>query len=197
MIDNLFIPLILLLSYLSGSIPYGLLLTRLAGLGDVRELGSGNIGATNVLRTGNKGIAVATLFLDFAKGLVPVLLAYYFFTSPYVVFACGLAAILGHVFPVWLKFKGGKGVATALGVYGGVHVLLGLFTIGAWLVMAKVGRISSLSALIAFLISPIIAWLFYGGETAIFCGIVTTLILFTHRQNLKRILLGQESKISL
>lgn len=197
MSSTLSIFFLLLLSYISGSVPYGLLLARLAGLGDVRQVGSGNIGATNVLRTGNKGVAAATLLLDFLKGLAPVLVAHYFFANSIITFASGLCAILGHIFPIWLRFKGGKGVATALGVYAGLHIPLALITIGIWLLMAKIGRISSLSALVSFLVSPFIALFIYDFETGLFCLIVAVVILFTHRENLKRIMQGEEGTISL
>jgi glycerol-3-phosphate acyltransferase PlsY len=173
-------------------------------LGDIRNVGSGNIGATNVLRTGNKKIAIATLFCDVLKGTIPVILIQKYYAPDVVVIwaeiSIALIVILGHVFPVWLGFKGGKGVATALGVYFALNPMLGGVVVLTWLFMAKVFRISSLSALIAFLIAPLVALfladlhldvLFYNTV------LIAALILYTHRDNIKRILTGDESKIAL
>jgi glycerol-3-phosphate acyltransferase PlsY len=146
-----------LIGYLIGSVPFGLLLTKAAGLGDVRNIGSGNIGATNVLRTGNKKIAALTLLLDGLKGAVPVLLLNYF-GGPQAGMIAGLAAMTGHIFPVWLGFKGGKGVATSLGVLFGLYWPLGFIFIGVWLALAFTFRISSIAALVTSVLSPLWAY---------------------------------------
>ena len=180
-------------AYLIGSIPFGLLLTRAAGLGDIRKVGSGNIGATNVLRTGNKGLAALTLFLDGAKGTVAVLLAQRF--GPELGVVAAAMAVIGHVFPVWLKFKGGKGVATAIGVLLGLSWPVGLLVCGTWLLVAAVFRYSSLAALVALAAAPAYAW-YLGdiqrGELAIF---VAALVWLRHHQNIRRLLKGEEPKI--
>lgn len=180
--------------YLLGSIPFGLLLTRLAGYGDVREIGSGNIGATNVLRTGNKVLAAATLLLDALKGTAAVLLAAWF-AGRNAALAAGLGAFLGHAFPVWLRFKGGKGVATYIGVLLGIAWPMALAFIGIWLAMAAIFRMSSLSALAASLAAPLI--LLATGmrlEAAIFAPL-SLILWFTHRANIGRLLAGTEPKI--
>ncbi|MBY0461976.1 MAG: glycerol-3-phosphate 1-O-acyltransferase PlsY, partial [Alphaproteobacteria bacterium] len=179
-------------------IPFGLLLTRYAGLGDIREIGSGNIGATNVLRTGNKKLAAFTLICDVIKGAIPVICTYN--QDPSVMYIAAMAAVLGHVFPVWLGFKGGKGVATALGAYLAINPLLGLLIALVWLLVAKIGKISSLSALVAFCLSPFLSFIFIGLEKAsyslaYFSIALSILILFTHRQNIHRLITGKESKI--
>jgi len=185
-------------AYLLGSIPFGLLLTRYAGLGDIRNIGSGNIGATNVLRTGNKKLAILTLICDGLKGAAPVLLAH--IQAPSLIYIVGAAAVLGHVFPVWLRFQGGKGVATALGVYLAINPLLGVSIALIWLLVAKLGKISSLSALVAFCLAPFLSFIFIKMENssyflAYFSFFLSILILFTHRQNIHRLLTGQEKKI--
>lgn len=184
----------ILFSYLLGSIPFGLLLMKYGKGIDVRSIGSGNIGATNVLRTGKKGIAAATLFLDAAKGLIPVLLAFYLKAGalPYL---CGAAAVLGHIFPIWLKFKGGKGVATALGVVLGLSPLVFLGVALSWLVTAKIWHISSVSALVAFALSPLYAWILEKDAKPLltsFCIGILILLLWTHRNNIQRLIRGQE-----
>src|SRR5215470_15277351 len=146
-----------ILGYLLGSIPFGLLLTRLAGLGDIRKIGSGNIGATNVLRTGNKGLALATLLLDGGKGAVAVLIARA--VQPDLAVIAGAGAFIGHLFPIWLKFKGGKGVATALGTLLALNWEVGVLCCLTWLLVAVVFRCSSLSALLAIALSPVYAFL--------------------------------------
>ena len=146
----------LVFGYLCGTIPFGLILTKSAGLGDIRSIGSGNIGATNVLRTGNKKVAALTLILDALKGTVPALLMGWLY-DPYAGILAGLAAFFGHLFPLWLGFKGGKGVATTIGVLFGLYWPLGLVFIAVWIAMAFLFRISSLSALTASLVSPIAA----------------------------------------
>ena len=181
--------------YLCGSIPFGLLLTRMAGLGDVRSIGSGSIGATNVLRTGNKRIAALTLLLDAGKGAVPTLVGYHF--GGLELAACaGFAAFIGHLFPVWLAFKGGKGVATAIGVLLGLDWQLGLMAIGIWLVVAIVTRYSSLAALLASLATPVLAWLVLDNpQLASFTAILALLIWVRHAANIRRLLRGEESRI--
>jgi glycerol-3-phosphate acyltransferase PlsY len=184
---------IVAIAYLIGSIPFGLLLTRAAGLGDIRKVGSGNIGATNVLRTGNKGLAALTLVLDGAKGAVAVLLALRF--GPELGVIAAAMAVIGHVFPVWLKFKGGKGVATAIGVLLGLSWPVGLLVCGTWLLVAAVFRYSSLAALVAVAAAPAYAWFLADhqrGELAIF---VAALVWLRHHQNIRRLLKGEEPKI--
>jgi acyl phosphate:glycerol-3-phosphate acyltransferase len=182
------------LGYLLGSIPFGLLLTRLAGTQDLRTIGSGNIGATNVLRTGRKSLAAATLIGDMLKGTVAVIIAGYF-GGPNAAMLAALGAFLGHLFPVWLKFKGGKGVATYLGV------LLGLFWPGAlvfavlWLATAFTSRYSSLSALVAAFVTPIFLWWFGHAALASLFAVLTLLLFYTHRENIKRLQAGTEGKI--
>lgn len=180
--------------YLFGSIPFGLVLTRLAGLGDIREIGSGNIGATNVLRTGRKDLAAATLLLDAGKaGIAAAVFAALLGTTAGLV--AGAAALIGHCFPVWLKFKGGKGVATYVGTMLVVFWPVGLTVIGTWLLMAAIFRISSLSALIAALAAPIAAWAFGRPDVAIMAGVLTVLIYWLHRANIARLLKGEEPRI--
>jgi glycerol-3-phosphate acyltransferase PlsY len=194
--------LLIAFSYLLGSIPFGLLLSKWSGMGDIRNVGSGNIGATNVLRTGNKKIAMATLLCDVLKGAIPVILIHKYYApgsaSNWVETCVALAAVLGHVFPVWLGFKGGKGVATALGVYFALNPLLGALTMFTWLIMAKVFRISSLSALVASTLSPLIAYYLcqWNVTTLVYNTLfIAILILHTHRENIKRLIAGNESKI--
>ena len=182
------------IGYLLGSIPFGLLLTRFAGTADLRSIGSGSIGATNVLRTGNKGLAAATLIGDMLKGTVAVLIAGYF-GGPDAAMLAGLAAFLGHLFPVWLNFKGGKGVATYIGV------LLGLFWPAAvvfcvlWLATAATSRYSSLSALVASFITPIFLWWFGHPALASLFAVLTLLLFYAHRENIKRLQTGTEGRI--
>ncbi len=191
-----------LLGYLLGSIPFGLVLTRIAGLGDIRQIGSGNIGATNVLRTGNKPLALATLLLDSGKGAVAALVALDLagrFAGPdtallAAVLAAG-GAMLGHSFPVWLGFKGGKGVATALGVLLAVCWPVGLLACLSWLAMAALFRISSLSALTAIALSPLTGWYFGGPLVAGLCLFIAVLVFIRHETNIRRLLKGEEPKI--
>jgi glycerol-3-phosphate acyltransferase PlsY len=183
----------LALAYLLGSIPFGLVLTKLAGLGDIRRIGSGNIGATNVLRTGRKGLAAATLILDGAKGAVAVLIAGLW--GPDMQLMAGYGALLGHLFPVWLKFKGGKGVATYIGV------LLGLFWHAAimfgliWLAVAFSFRYSSLAALVASFVTPLFLWWFGHHNLAALFAVLTLLLFWAHRENIKRLQAGTEGRI--
>jgi acyl phosphate:glycerol-3-phosphate acyltransferase len=185
-----------ILAYLIGSIPFGLVLTRLGGYGDIRAIGSGNIGATNVLRTGNKMLAILTLLLDGGKGAVAVLIGAQFGPDIAVVAAAG--AVLGHLFPVWLGFKGGKGVATAGGVLLAIAWPVGLLALGTWLVVAIVSRYSSLAALLACVTAPIYAWLLHVDpqRTQLVLAVAVLLIL-RHHQNIRRLLRGDESKIRL
>lgn len=183
-----------LIGYLLGSIPFGLILTRAAGLGDVRSVGSGNIGATNVLRLGNKKVAAATLLLDALKGTFAVLIAKYFFGFEASLVA-GFFAFLGHLYPVWLGFKGGKGVATYLGVLLAAAPYMMLLFAAVWLIMARLFRISSLSALVAMLVIPATLWIVDGGKTALLMTILSIISWIKHRENIKRLLAGTESKI--
>jgi acyl phosphate:glycerol-3-phosphate acyltransferase len=186
-------PGLLLFGYLLGSIPFGLLLTRLAGVGDIRKIGSGNIGATNVLRTGRKELAAATLLLDGLKGTVAVLIGWRWGIDGAL--AAALGAYLGHCFPIWLRFKGGKGVATFLGVLLGLHWPSMVVAALIWIGTAAATRYSSLSALVASATAPL-ALLFFGQtETAALCLLLTILIWVRHRENLKRLLAGTESRI--
>jgi glycerol-3-phosphate acyltransferase PlsY len=182
------------LGYLLGSIPFGVLVTRAMGLGDLRAIGSGNIGATNVLRTGNKGAALATLLLDGGKGAVAVLLARWLVGEDAAQVA-GLAAFLGHLFPVWLGFKGGKGVATFIGVLLAVNWLVGLAVCVTWLLGAVVTRTSSIAALIAAAGSGLVVLALTDGSLLILTLILTILIYIRHWENLKRIKAGVEPKI--
>ena len=183
------------IAYLAGSIPFGLVLTKMTGAGNLREIGSGNIGATNVLRTGRKGIAVATLILDGGKGLVPVLIAQQY--SLDLVVIAGTFAVLGHIFPVWLKFRGGKGVATIMGVFLATAWQLGLLAIATWLVVVALFRYSSLAAILALILSPFYAWFLVGNHIAIMAAILATISIFRHLENIRRLLRGEEGKINL
>lgn len=181
--------------YLSGSVPYGLILTHLAGLGDIRKVGSGNIGATNVLRVGGKKLAVITLLLDALKGVVPVLVAKQIHMD-YAVLAA-LGAFIGHLFPVWLKFKGGKGVATSIGVLLALYWPLGLAIIGVWLLAAFIGRYSSLSALTAFGLAPIIAAaLSHDFQIIVVTFIISAIVWIRHHENIRRLAKGEEGKMN-
>lgn len=183
----------LVFGYLLGSIPFGLLLTRAAGLGDVRKIGSGNIGATNVLRTGNKGLAAATLLLDALKGTAAALIAGHF--APDLAIWAGLGAFLGHLFPVWLGFKGGKGVATYLGVLIGLAWQVALIFAVAWLVMAFLFRYSSLAALTAAVIVPIALYVLSTPQNAALFVVMSIIVFIKHRENISRLLAGTEGKI--
>ena len=188
------LPVALVLGYLLGSIPFGVILTKLAGTQDLRSIGSGSIGATNVLRTGSKGLAAGTLLGDMLKGTAAVLIARYFW-GPNAAMAAALGAFLGHLFPVWLKFKGGKGVATYIGV------LLGLFWHAAamfgviWLATAFTTRYSSLSALVASFVTPITLWWFGHHNLASLFAVLTLLLFYAHRENIKRLQTGTEGRI--
>lgn len=184
-----------LLGYLHGSIPFGLIFARLAGLGDLRELGSGNIGATNALREGGKKLAIATLLFDILKGFVPVIIAANWMGDAAALAAC-TGAIIGHVFPLWLGFRGGKGVATYIGVLLALNTTAGLIFLGIWLFMAAVFRISSLSALTASAAIPFVLWAMGDNRQALFIALLSVLIFVTHRQNIKDLLSGKEEKIT-
>ncbi len=185
-----------LIGYFLGSIPFGLILTRAAGLGDVRSIGSGNIGATNVLRTGNKKIAALTLLLDGLKGAAAVLLLNYF-GGPQASVIAGLATITGHIFPIWLRFKGGKGVATSLGVLFGLAWPLGLIFVATWLALALTFRISSLAALLSSALTPLWAYLL-GRSDLLWPTLLIALAIWTmHRSNIARLLKGEEPRINL
>lgn len=179
--------------YLIGSIPFGLILTRLAGLGDIRAIGSGNIGATNVLRTGSKGLAALTLVLDMAKGAVAVLLGAHY--GPDTAVLAGGGAVIGHIAPIWLGFKGGKGVATALGVLTALAWPVGILSAVTWLIVAAVGRISSLAALIAIGAAPVYAYLLVDPQRAELALFIAVLVWLRHSENIRRLLKGQEPRI--
>ena len=183
---------ILIIAYLLGSIPFGLVLTRMAGLGDIRNIGSGNIGATNVLRTGKKALAACTLILDALKGTVAVLLAAYY--APHVAPLAAIVALLGHMFPIWLRFKGGKGVATALGIWLGLSPEIFGIIAAAWLVGALVLRVSSLGALLAMAVLPIAAY-YIQPELLNVALITMALVVLRHHQNIARIISGTEPRI--
>ena len=189
-----FLPIAFVIGYLLGSIPFGLLLTRVAGTADLRSIGSGNIGATNVLRTGRKGLAAATLLLDMLKGTVAVIIAGSL-GGPNAAMLAALGAFLGHLFPVWLKFRGGKGVAVYIGV------LLGLFWPAAvvfclvWLATAVTSRYSSLSALVASVVTPLFLWWFGHAALASLFALLTLLLFYKHRENIKRLQAGTEGRI--
>ena len=184
----------LLFGYLCGSIPFGLILTRMAGLGDVRQIGSGNIGATNVLRTGNKKLAALTLLADALKGTVAVVAARQFIGLEAALIA-GLGAFLGHLYPVWLKFKGGKGVATYLGVLLGLAPVIVLVFAAVWLGMAKLFRYSSLAALAASVAVPAALYLYGRPELASFFVVMSAITILKHHENIRRLLSGTESRI--
>ncbi len=184
----------LVLGYLLGSIPFGLFFAFASGAGDVRNIGSGNIGATNVLRTGKKWAAAATLICDGLKGAAAVWIAWTYLPPGGEIIA-GLAAILGHVFPIWLRFRGGKGVATFLGVTIALYWPAGLAVAATWLGAALIWRISSLSALVAIALAPVYFLVFGHGEYAPLTVALAALIFFTHRENIRRLLRGEEPRI--
>lgn len=214
-------PLIYIIAYLIGSTPFGLVLSKIAGHGDIRAIGSGNIGATNVLRTGNKPLALLTLILDSGKGAFTVLIYKMYFFQPMqfgpcpandlactqgqemtfiqhealMILSIGLFAILGHCFPIWLKFKGGKGVSTTLGVLLAAVPLAGLAACAAWLVTAFAFRISSLAALVAMAVAPIVTFFVYGTGAAGIALLVTTLVFIRHKDNIERLRKGEEPKV--
>jgi glycerol-3-phosphate acyltransferase PlsY len=183
-----------LFGYLLGSIPFGVILTRLTGGPDLRSVGSGNIGATNVLRTGRKGLAATTLLCDMLKGTAAVLIAAHF-AGRDAALAAGLGAFLGHLFPVWLKFKGGKGVATYIGLLLGLYWQGALIFCAIWLVVAFATRYSSLAALVASALTPVAMWFLGARDGAPLFLLLTTLLWIMHRANIARLLAGREGKI--
>lgn len=191
-----FLPLLLaaVMGYLFGSIPFGLILTQAAGLGDIRKIGSGNIGATNVLRTGNRKVAAATLVLDALKAVVPILIARYFWGEDAARVAA-LGAFLGHCFPVWLGFKGGKGVAVMIGSLLALNWPVGLIFCAVWLLIAFVRKLSSLAALTAAATAPIFAYVLGSERLALVVLALALLLFFQHRENIARLLKGTEPTI--
>jgi glycerol-3-phosphate acyltransferase PlsY len=184
------------LGYLFGSIPFGIVLTRLSGGPDLRSIGSGNIGATNVLRTGNKKLAAATLVGDMLKGTAAVVLAGLLLGGKNAALVAALGAFLGHLFPVWLRFRGGKGVATFLGILIGLKGSIALIFAAVWLSIAYLSRYSSLSALTASLLTPLLFWFWLRDvQTAQVLGVLAILLWFMHRENIARLLAGREGKI--
>ena len=188
------LPLAFIVGYLLGSIPFGLVLTRLAGTPDLRSIGSGNIGATNVLRTGRKGLAAATLLCDMLKGTIAVLIAGYL-GGPDAAMLAALGAFLGHLFPVWLKFRGGKGVAVYIGVLIGLFWPAAVLFCALWLVTAVLTRYSSLAALVASVATPIFLWWFGHLALASLFAALTLLLFYVHRENIKRLQAGNEGRI--
>jgi len=182
-------------SYLMGSIPFGLILTKIFLNKDIREIGSGNIGATNALRTGNKLIGYSTLILDVTKAIIPVI--YVKVNFPELIYIASLCAFLGHVFPLWLKFKGGKGVATYVGILFSVNFLLGFIFVSSWGIIFLISRYSSLSSIIGSMSVPIYILITGQLSNAIFFGIMFILIFFTHRENIKRLKNKEESKTKI
>jgi acyl phosphate:glycerol-3-phosphate acyltransferase len=188
------LPAAALLGYLLGSIPFGLVLSRIAGLGDIRQIGSGNIGATNVLRTGSKGLAALTLVLDVGKGAVAVAIAQA--CSPLAALVAGLCVVLGHMFPLWLRFRGGKAVATALGVLIALAWPVALVAAAIWLAVALISRYSSLAALIATVASAGVAPFLADRATALLIAAIALLIILRHHANIRRLIAGRESRLS-
>ena len=183
---------IILISYISGSVPFGYLLTKFFLNKDVRKIGSGNIGATNVLRTGSKMIGFSTLILDISKAVIPIILIKIYFVE--YLYISSLCVFLGHVFPIWLKFKGGKGIATYVGILFCINVYLGISFIIIWALIYFIFKYSSLSSLIGSLSIPIINFFIFNGDVVFFYIIMFVLIFFTHRENIKRLLNNTESK---
>ena len=185
-----------LLGYLAGAVPFGLVLTRLAGAGDIRKIGSGNIGATNVLRTGRKGLAAATLVLDGVKGALAVWACWAWISrDPVALAITGVAAVVGHVFPVWLGFKGGKGVATGLGVIASLCWPAGVLAAVAWLLVARLSRISSAGGLAAFVVGPVVAMVLSDRPRAIAALCIAVVVFWRHEANIRRIIAGTEPRI--
>ena len=184
-----------IISYLMGSIPFGLILTRVFLKKDIRDIGSGNIGATNALRTGNKLIGYTTLILDISKAIIPVI--YVKINFPELIFIASLCAFLGHVFPIWLKFKGGKGVATYVGILFSINILLGTIFIISWIVIFVLTKYSSLSSIIGAISIPLYLLLNGQSNNVIFFIIMFVLIFFTHRENIKRLKNKEESKTKI
>ena len=181
-------------SYLMGSIPFGFILTKIILNKDIRDVGSGNIGATNVLRTGNKYIGYTTLFLDITKAIIPVIYIKIYYSD--FIFVASLCAFLGHVFPIWLKFKGGKGVATYVGILFSLNLIYGLIFISVWFMTFLISKYSSLSSILASLAMPIF-FIIDGNSNYIFFLILFVLILYTHKENVKRLKNNEESKTKI
>ena len=182
-------------SYILGSIPFGFLLTKVFLKKDIREIGSGNIGATNALRTGNKLIGFSTLILDISKAVIPILYIKFYYSE--FIYIASLCAFLGHVFPVWLKFKGGKGVATYVGILFAINIYLGLIFIITWLITFLLSKFSSLSSLTASIVIPVYLLFFTQFNQVIFFSIMFVLIFYTHRENIKRLKNKEESKTKI
>ena len=187
--------LIISISYLMGSIPFGLILTKIFLKKDIRKIGSGNIGATNVLRSGNKTIGYLTLLLDILKAIVPVLYIKYYF--PELIYISSLSVFLGHVFPIWLKFKGGKGVATYVGILFSINYILGITFTFTWLLIFFISRYSSLGSILSTMVIPIFVFFNPNYENEYFYIILFVLIFFTHRENVKRLINKEESKTKI
>ena len=183
-----------ILSYLIGSIPFGFILTKIFLKKDIRDIGSGNTGATNVLRTGNKSLGYGTLFLDIIKAIIPVV--YVKLNYPDYIFIASLCVFLGHIFPIWLKFKGGKGVATYVGILFSINLTIGFVFIGVWFFTFLISKYSSLSSLCASLSIPIYLF-FFTSQNLVFFSIMFILILYTHRENVKRLKNKEESKTKI
>ena len=194
MSPSVLLPVAFILGYLLGSIPFGLVLTKLAGTPDLRSIGSGNIGATNVLRTGRKGLAAATLLCDMLKGTIAVIVAGYY-GGPNAAMLAALGAFLGHLFPVWLKFRGGKGVAVYIGVLVGLFWPAAVVFCVLWLATAAASRYSSLAALVASFVTPIFLWWFGHLALAALFAVLTLLLFYMHRENIARLRAGTEGRI--
>ena len=184
-----------IIAYLAGSIPFGLILVNITGAGNLREIGSGNIGATNVLRTGHKNIAIATLILDCSKGGVTVIVAQSYGLDLAVI--SGVCSVVGHIFPIWLKFRGGKGVATVLGVLLAIAWQVGLTAVATWLIIAAIFRYSSLAAILALTLSTVYAWYLPDTNVSIMTTLIAGLSILRHKENIWRLIKGKESKIKL
>ena len=184
-----------IIAYLAGSIPFGLILVNITGAGNLREIGSGNIGATNVLRTGHKNIAIATLILDCSKGWVTVIVAQSHGLDLAVI--SGVCSVVGHIFPIWLKFRGGKGVATVLGVLLAIAWQVGLTAVATWLIIAAIFRYSSLAAILALTLSTVYAWYLPDTNVSIMTTLIAGLSILRHKENMWRLIKGKESKIKL
>ena len=191
---NIEILIAILSGYFFGSVPFGLLLTRFAGEGDIRKIGSGNIGATNVLRTGHKSLAAATLILDAGKGAFCVYIIGLYLPDIYLGIA-GASAVVGHCYPIWLKFSGGKGVATGLGIIAMLSPISGFLFIVTWIIIAFLFKYSSLSALLAFFVSSVTSFIVERSDISLAILFVTLITFFRHKENIKRLVSGTESKI--
>ena len=189
------------ISYLIGSIPFAYLLTKMFGYGDIRKIGSGNVGATNVLRTGKKSLAILVLFLDMIKGFLPITIISLIFSNQiqsYEAIFLGSFSIIGHIFPIWLKFKGGKGVATYIGFISGISFTLGIICVLSWLLTASIKKYSSLASILSLIIMPISSFIFkYDLKITIILIILSILIIIKHSSNIKRLLNNSENKIKL